>query len=179
MMRFLARLGLPLAVVVAVIFSNGLASYTTAAAAPPGVIDALVGSWRGSGTAKSHADAAPEAVNCKARYKLMDAENTLRVEVTCAAANGKGQLVGFIKYTENSSQISGNWYRKWSTSEGEENGTFTGTISDTKIELKVSAAGKVRAHLTMIPKSTTSHDVSLVGIVDGIPQQGMDITFRN
>ncbi|MBZ0218099.1 MAG: hypothetical protein K8F25_16200 [Fimbriimonadaceae bacterium] len=160
----------------AMLFGSVAASH--GAGETPGVINELVGSWRGTGTAKAYADSDPETVNCKARYTLMPEKDTLRVEVTCAAANGKGVLVGFIKYAENSSTVSGNWFQKWSTSQGEENGSLTGTISDAKIVLNVSAVGKVRAHLTLTPNGQAKHTVEVVGIVDGIPQQGMEVIFR-
>ena len=178
MLNFLSHRILVAAASMGILLSGVGASYY-AAAKPPSVINALIGSWRGSGTAKASSAANPESVNCKARYSLMPGEDILRVEVTCASANGKGLLVGFVHFAENSNTVTGNWYQKWSTSEGEENGSLTGTLSNTNIRLNISAAGKVRARLTMSPKSSRSHHVFLVGIVDGEEQQGMDITFKN
>lgn len=176
MMRTLGQ-SLQVTIVAAGLLAGGTAvSY--GAGETPDVINELVGSWRGTGTAKAYSDADPETVNCKARYTLMSEKDTLRVEVTCAAANGKGVLVGFIKYAENSNSVTGNWFQKWSTAEGEENGSLTGTISDTKIELNVRAVGKTRAHLILTPNGNSNHVVEVVGIVDGQPQQGMQVVFR-
>ncbi len=160
------------------IMVGGVSDSVGAGVEPPSVINSLVGSWRGTGTAKANSDSEPEAVNCKARYTLMSDDDKLRIEVTCASANGKGLLVGFIHYAENSSSVTGNWYQRWSTSEGEENGSLTGTISSADIVLDISAAGKVRARLTLSPRSGVTHHVEVVGIVDGEAEQGMQVLFR-
>ncbi len=144
----------------------------------PTVLSGLVGSWRGNGTANARSGGDNENVSCKARYTDIEADESLRVEVTCAGLNAKGTLVGFIQYSAGTSDFVGNWYQNWSTSEGEENGSLTGTISSNKIRMNVSAAGTVRARLVIEATNANQHSVNLVGIVDGVEEQGMNITFR-
>ncbi len=148
------------------------------AAELPATLAALVGSWRGAGIARARSGGNNEDVSCKARYTDMEADEALRVEVTCAALNAKGTMVGFIQYGSQSDEIDGNWYQSWSTSEGEEGGTFSGFLTDKAVELDVSAAGKLRARLTMSVIGENEHIVSVTGIVDGAEQQGMNVTFR-
>ena len=149
----------------------------TFAAEMPSVLTGLVGSWRGNGTARAQSGGTNENVSCKARYTDMEADESLRVEVTCAGLNAKGTLVGFIEYGAGTSDFVGNWYQNWSTSEGEENGSLTGTISSNKIRMNVSAAGTVRARLDIQLTNANQHSVNMIGIVDGVEEQGMNITF--
>jgi len=148
------------------------------AAELPATLAALVGSWRGSGVASARSGGDNEDVSCKARYTNIEADESIKVEVTCAALNAKGTMVGFIQYSDNSNDIDGNWYQSWSTSEGEERGTFSGTLANNSVNLDVSAGGKLRARLTMSVNGENEHNVSLTGIVDGREEQGMNVTFR-
>lgn len=144
----------------------------------PNTLSALVGSWRGNGTARARSAGDQEDVSCKARYTDVEADEALRVEVTCAALNAKGTMVGFIQYGGGTTDVDGNWYQTWSTSEGEEHGTFSGTLTSNSVRLNVSAAGTLRARLTMNVTGANSHTVTVTGIVDGKEEQGMNVTFR-
>jgi hypothetical protein len=148
------------------------------AAELPATLAALVGSWRGAGIARARSGGDNEDVSCKARYTNIEADEAIKVEVTCAALNAKGTMVGFIQYGSETNEIDGNWYQSWSTSEGEEGGTFSGTLANNSVNLDVSAAGKLRARLTMSVRGENEHNVSVTGIVDGREEQGMDVTFR-
>ncbi len=171
----LKAIGLSGALATALLFGMPVYSY---AAELPATLASLVGSWRGGGTARARSGGDNEDVSCKARYSNIEADEAIKVEVTCAALNAKGTMVGFIQYGGNSADIDGNWYQSWSTSEGEEHGTFAGTLTTNSVNLNVSAAGTLRARLTMSVRGENEHNVSVTGIVDGQEEQGMDVTFR-
>lgn len=152
-------------------------SQADAAEMPP-ALQALSGTWRGTGVASARSGGPNESVSCKAVYTDVPADSSVKVEVTCASGNAKGTLVAFMRYGDNQTSIEGDWFQKWSTSVGEENGSFTGSMTQNSVRLNIAALGKVRARLTMRVTSANEHQVDVVGIDGGEEVEGMKVTFR-
>ncbi len=97
------------------------------------VLARMAGTWRGAGSARASADAAPEAARCRLDARWRAGEGRLLIEGRCAVAGGGFQLTGAL-IADGADGLRG----RWANPEGPGSALIVGTRGATSARFEVN-----------------------------------------
>lgn len=125
----------------------------------------LVGTWSGKGTARLESGKR-ERLSCKGYY-TGSGSSELRLNIICANPSTKVELRSKLKYANG--RVTGSWEERNFNQEG----TITGSATDTKLRLSIGG-GALQGRLS-VEIDGTKQSVSLS--TSGSALRGVSITF--
>jgi hypothetical protein len=135
----------------------------------PGVagspFSSLVGTWSGKGTARLEGGKS-ERLSCKGYY-TGSGSTELRLNIICANPSTKVELRSVLKYS--GGKVTGTWEER----NYNQQGTVTGTATDSKLRLTIGGGGLTGSLSVSIGGSSQSVSLS----TNGSALKGVSITF--
>lgn len=126
---------------------------------------ALVGTWSGKGTARLEGGKS-ERLSCKGYY-TGSGGSELRLNIICANPSTKVELRSVLKYV--GGKVTGTWEER----NFNQNGTITGSATDSKLRLSIGG-GALKGSLS-VSIGGSNQSVSLS--TEGSALKGVSITF--
>lgn len=126
---------------------------------------ALVGTWSGKGTARLEGGKS-ERLSCKGYYKG-SGSTELRLNIICANPSTKVELRSVLKYADG--RVTGTWEER----NFNQNGTITGSATDSKLRLSIGGGALTGSLSVSIGGSSQSVSLS----TEGSALKGVSITF--